>query len=325
MNVPARAPRQEDVADRHDLLRFRRHALEPEARAHDPFVHRPALRERRLLAMIGDRNAERPRVLERRAHQMRALHGPPVVAHRDGAGRDHLAELGERFAALADGDRADRVDARRVGDRSLPNDESDRGLVVGDGIGIRHRAHRCEAAGNRGARAGRDGLHFFAPRLAKMAVHVDEARRDDEARAIDRLETVAIRRLVRHARTDRLDSVVDDQHVGPLVERLRRIDHASATQQNRAAHRSPAPPPRFADSANSGLPPDSKYNTAMRTATPFVTCSRITLKGPSATSESISTPRFIGPGWRMRMSRLARSSRSRDTPNTRLYSRCDGM
>ena len=34
----------------------------------------------------------------------------------------------------------------------------------------------------------------------------------------------------------------------------------------------------------------------MRTASPFVTWSRMTLCGPSATSLSISTPRLIGPG-----------------------------
>ena len=33
----------------------------------------------------------------------------------------------------------------------------------------------------------------------------------------------------------------------------------------------------------------------MRTATPFVTCSRISEVGLSATCEAISTPRFIGP------------------------------
>jgi hypothetical protein len=36
--------------------------------------------------------------------------------------------------------------------------------------------------------------------------------------------------------------------------------------------------------------------TAMRTAMPKVTCDRMTACGPSATAESISTPRFIGPG-----------------------------
>ena len=41
---------------------------------------------------------------------------------------------------------------------------------------------------------------------------------------------------------------------------------------------------------------DSASSTAMRTATPISTCSRISDCAPSATAESISTPRFIGPG-----------------------------
>jgi hypothetical protein len=63
----------------------------------------------------------------------------------------------------------------------------------------------------------------------------------------------------------------------------------------------------------------------MRTATPLVTWSRITECGPSATSLSISTPRFMGPGCRMSRSRGARSTRSRVTPKKRLYSRRLGM
>src|ERR1700691_2767966 len=37
-------------------------------------------------------------------------------------------------------------------------------------------------------------------------------------------------------------------------------------------------------------------STAIRTAPPLLTCSRITDFGPSATSDAISTPRFMGPG-----------------------------
>jgi hypothetical protein len=44
------------------------------------------------------------------------------------------------------------------------------------------------------------------------------------------------------------------------------------------------------------LPADSASSTAMRTATPISTCSRISDWAPSATMLSISTPRFIGPG-----------------------------
>jgi len=52
--------------------------------------------------MVDDRDPERPRVFERRAHELCADHGPPVVAHRDRPGADHFPELGKRLAALAE-------------------------------------------------------------------------------------------------------------------------------------------------------------------------------------------------------------------------------
>src|SRR6185503_20869269 len=60
--------------------------------------------------------------------------------------------------------------------------------------------------------------------------------------------------------------------------------------------------------------PATMLITAMRTAMPKVTCGRITECGPSATLESISTPRFIGPGCITIASRRASASFSPDRP-----------
>src|SRR2546427_2954991 len=122
-----------------------------------------------------------------------------------------------------------------------------------------------------------------------MDIDVHESRRDDRAAH------------VAHSRSGRCaeprahggDAAVLDQHVRGLVQVAARVHHAAALEQQWRRHQSvpPAAGP-FAASASSGLPPASRYSTAMRTATPFVTWSRITLCGPSATRESISTPRF---------------------------------
>ena len=64
--------------------------------------------------------------------------------------------------------------------------------------------------------------------------------------------------------------------------------------------------------------------TAMRTAMPNVTCGRITLCGPSATGESISTPRFIGPGCITIASGLASASFSALRPKVLKYSPAHG-
>src|SRR2546430_1312619 len=111
------------------------------------------------------------------------------------------------------------------------------------------------------------------------------------------------------------DRAVLDEDVGDLVEALARLDHAAPLEEQRPHHSGPPEP--LAASASSGRPPASRYSTAIRTATPFVTWSRITLCGPSATRESISTPRFMGPGCMMVMGRPAFSSRSAVTPKTR--------
>src|SRR4029079_5520776 len=60
--------------------------------------------------------------------------------------------------------------------------------------------------------------------------------------------------------------------------------------------------------------PATMLITAMRTAMPKVTCGRITECGPSATDESISTPRFIGPGCMTIASLRARESFSAVSP-----------
>ena len=66
------------------------------------------------------------------------------------------------------------------------------------------------------------------------------------------------------AGADLLDRALRDQHVERRVEPLRGVDDPPALQQQ-PAH-----------DAASALPPRSRYSTAMRTATPFVTWSRIT-------------------------------------------------
>ena len=86
-----------------------------------------------------------------------------------------------------------------------------------------------------------------------MDVH--EARGHDTARAVDRLERVAVAAHVADA-ADRLDQPVHDEEVAHLVELVRRVDDAATAQEDcRGRHR---PPPPLAASASSGLPPESR-------------------------------------------------------------------
>ena len=136
-------------------------------------------------------------------------------------------------------------------------------------------------------------------RLADEGAHVDEARRDQLAAAVDHLGAF------RHAgRADALlglaDDAVGDQQIagenrGRATDRRSGRWRAGSGGGRTAWHRAHAFG-KFRDSASS---------TAMRTATPISTCSRISDCAPSATIESISTPRFIGPGCMTSASGLA--------------------
>ena len=258
VHVSARAAREQNVANHHDLFGLARNSLEAEPRADDPLVHRAAVRERELLAVIDDGNAEGLRVLERRAHEVRAHDRAPVVAHRNGAGADHLAELRERFAFLSDGDRADRMHARRVDAARLPNDESDRGLIVGDGLRVRHRADRGEAARGRGARARRDRLDVLAAGLAQMAVHVDESRRDVCAacsRGSRRHRDARASRPIASTLPSRSNTSATSSR--PCAGSITCPPSSSRSRIGARHQRSPPLAP-FAASASSGLPPASR-------------------------------------------------------------------
>lgn len=67
-----------------------------------------------------------------------------------------------------------------------------------------------------------------------------------------------------------------------------------------------------------------RFMTAILTATPLVTCVRITERSESARGVSSSTPLLIGPGCMMNAPFLRRFSRRRFSPKTLAYSETDG-
>ena len=159
------------------------------------------------------------------------------------------------------------------------------------GDGVRHAGDRGEAAGDRRRGAGRDRLLVLLPRLAQVHVHVDQPGQTTSRPGTLERPSRAVGRQIA---ADPRDAVVRRS-----ARRTRR--------RVRSPDRRPVRPSAAASSPRSAPhPPASRYSTAIRTATPLATCSRITEYGPSATSDAISTPRFIGPGCMMITSGLAR-------------------
>ena len=126
---------------------------------------------------------------------------------------------------------------------------------------------------------------MFKAGLAQTRGQIHQTRTDDLARSVDDL--CGFEAFWRRA--DGSDSAVHDKQRLHRIEFLPDIDQAAIVDLNIHA-------------------PTTVAITAMRTAIPKVTCGSITLCRPSATGESISTPRFIGPGCMTMASGFARAS-----------------
>ena len=120
---------QQHVALDHDRLAApRARRAGPSSVDTGPSFMRRLLGERRLLAVVDDREAEGLRVLERAPHHARARHRPAVVGDGDAAGLAQVAVLGQLLALRAAGDGADRVDAHgALGARPLQDRARDAG------------------------------------------------------------------------------------------------------------------------------------------------------------------------------------------------------
>jgi hypothetical protein len=154
-------------------------------------------------------------------------------------------------------------------------------------VGVRRAGEAGDAAGERGGHLRFERRLVLVARLAQARGEVDEARRDDQALGID--DAVGLAAFRRNL-------PVSDENVADAVLAAGWIDDPSVLDVK--THQLPA----------------TMLITAMRTAMPKVTCGRITECGPSATVESISTPRFIGPGCMTIASRFASASFSAVRP-----------
>jgi hypothetical protein len=127
------------------------------------------------------------------------------------------------------------------------------------------------------------GLLVFLPGFAQVDVNVDQAGRDHaRLRKLDD-SRVAHRQVPADAR----HLPAFNQNVEPSVAARNRIDDVDVFQSIERIFTS-RPLGFFAarQQVQHGHPH----------ATPLATCSRMTDHRPSATAESISTPRFMGPG-----------------------------
>jgi hypothetical protein len=149
-------------------------------------------------------------------------------------------------------------------------------------------------------------------RLAELHAHVDEAGRQDFAAAIHALAIERRRVLEQGGAEIANEAALGDERALDVGARGG-IDNTGVDIGDGAAAAVCAGQ-QFATSTAGALERSERVRMsrqAMRTATPISTCSWITLlPKSSATSLSISTPRFMGPGCMMSASGLAAPSLS---------------
>ena len=251
------------------------------------FVHHAFADQIGVFGVVHDQRVEIAGVGQRAAHHLRIGDAAVAIGEGDGAGGLQQADLGHLLAAHALGQRRHRVDVDDRGVAGAAQHEVDGGRIVDDRRGIRLADDGGDAAGGRRLARGGKGLAVAGAGFADKGAHVDQPGGDDLAGAIDDVGTFGHAGGA-DAALGVADHAVGDQDVAGAVEIARGIDDAGVGEQDRAAVGQHVQAfGRLRASASS---------TAIRTATPISTCSRISDCAPSATIESISTPRFIGPG-----------------------------
>ncbi|KAJ8136901.1 hypothetical protein OY671_009886, partial [Metschnikowia pulcherrima] len=171
----------------------------------------------------------------------------------------------------------------------------DQAGLVECGVGVGQADHAGHAAGSGSRQFGLQHALVLVPRLAQAGRQIDQARRHDEAGGVD----AAVGGEIGRHLADGADAARGEGEVTDSVQAGSGVDQTAVRDQD------------FHASFPAMMP-----ITAMRTAMPKVTCGRMTLCLPSATADSISTPRLIGPGCITMASDLARASLASVRPNS---------
>ena len=234
-----RQVREEQVAGHDDLLGLGGVPGQAQERRVVPLVHLPALGQDVVLGVLHHDHVERRGVLECQAHDSRRLDALPVVGEDPDPGLRHLADVREQLALEASGDGSGGVDVAQGGLVRQGPDLRHHRDAVGDGVGVRHGAHRGEPPGGRRSGPRLDRLLVLEPGLPKVGVQVDEAGGHHQPVGVQ-----DVRLCGDHPALDRADLLVLDQDVGDLIGSGRRVDQPDASNDGPPGHLRPPSTPR---------------------------------------------------------------------------------
>ena len=193
--------------------------------------------------------AERARVLHRAQQHLRVGERVVGLRERDAARFGELAHLGQLLAGQALRQRADRIDVGLVEHPRAVLQHFDESGLVERRIGVGRACEARDAAGDRRLHFGFERRLVLESRFAQPRSEIDEARRDDETRRVQRAVGLPVRGRPIDGRDPSVRAV---QRAGP-VDAVRGIDDAAVADLD--VHQLPA----------------MMLITAIRTAMPNVT------------------------------------------------------
>ena len=285
-------------------------AGQPQPRGKRPGVHHAAPRQEGVDGVQPHGVAEGMGVLHGAQQHLGVLNGLAGLGKAHAAGGGQLGHFGQRLALQAHGQGAQRVQVRQSQVVGAVLQHFHQARLIQRRVGVGRASQRRHASGHGGLHLGFQRGLVFEAWLAQAGGQVHQPRRHHQARAVDgpcRPETMG-------RRPHGNDAAIGHMQVGLHVQFHPGVHQARAGDGKRGFV------PAAACLDHTFLhhvllhPAASMLITAMRTAMPKVTCCRMTDCGPSATADSISTPRFIGPGCMTMASGLASASFSRVSP-----------
>ena len=178
--------------------------------------------------------------------------------------------------------------------------------LIDDGLGVGHAHDGRDAAGGRRKTRGLERLAVLLTRIAREDLAIDKPWRQHMALAVDDLS--ALRRIA--PQMPPRSAMSPSRTSNPPGSSRPDAGSISRALMNGRRHlvggRTRLAPAGLIPAQWFGRCRASASSTAMRTATPISTWSRMTLREWSAIGEAISTPRFMGPGCMISASGLAR-------------------
>ena len=244
---------QHDVTHYGNVLCDSRTAFETEHCTGVTFIHYAFFYEGRLLIVVDDDFVEGTEIIQTVQQSLGALYEMTVIGESYSSLISHIAYLGQFITLLTLGEGTDDIDmdAGLISGTSLQ--AADQRGIIYYRAGIRHGSYAGEAAGSSGLAAGNEIFLCLLTWLTEVNMHINETGGNHLACCIYNLCTIGNKLFAYSG-----NLTVLYQYIGYFINVVSGVNYMTAFNQK----------------LHYLLPPVStRVKRAMRTATPFSTCS----------------------------------------------------